>query len=114
MNNKTLIAPDPKTLPRVVTVEKLLQYNLSTQIYSITCEIPVMENCNGFTVRNLGTATAQVMGDPLATNEVKSIGGNRGEIYVGRIDLKFTSAGTQKVLVTQKYYMNVPRQNESL
>lgn len=105
---------DPKTLPRVVSIEKLLQYNLSVQVYSVTCEIPVMENCNGFTIRNIGTAVATVMGDPLAANEVKSIGGNRGEIYVGRIDLKFSGAGTNKVLVTQKYYMNVPRQNESL
>jgi len=55
-----------------------------------------------------------VQGDPLAANETKSIGGNRGEIYVGRIDLKFSGAGTTMVLVTQKYYMNIPRENESL
>jgi hypothetical protein len=105
---------DPKNLQRVVPVEKLLQYNLSIQVYSVTCEIPVMDNCNGFTVRNIGTATAILMGDALSTNEVKAVGGNRGEIYVGRIDLKFTGAGTRQVLVTQKYYMNIPRQNESL
>lgn len=105
---------DPKNLQRVVPVEKLLQYNLSTQIYSIQCEIPVMQNCNGFSVRNVGTANVVVMGDTLAPNESKSIGGNRGEIFVGRIDLKFTGAGTTLALVTQKYYMNVPRQNENL
>ena len=105
---------DANKLQRVVPVEKLLQYNLSTQIYTVTCEIPVMQNCNGFTVRNVGAATVIVMGDSLAPNESKSIGGNRGEIYVGRIDLKFTGAGQRAALVTQKYYMNVPRNNESL
>ena len=103
-----------KNIPRVVSLEKLLQYNLSTQIYSITCEVPVMDNCNGFTVRNVGTANVVIMGDTLAPNEVKSIGGNRGEIFVGRIDLKFTGAGTKLCLITQKYYMNVPRTNEGL
>lgn len=103
-----------KSLPRVVPVEKLLQYNLSVQIYSITQEVPVQENCNGFTVRNIGTTTATVMGDPLAPNEVKSIGGNRGEIYVGRIDLKFSGAGINSALVTQKCYLNVPRNNEQI
>jgi hypothetical protein len=71
-----------------------------------------MENCNGFTVRNIGTATLVVMGDALATNESKGIAGNRGEIFVGRIDIKFTGAGTRLALITQKYYMNVPRNNE--
>jgi hypothetical protein len=73
-----------------------------------------MENCNGFTVRNVGTATVSVMGDALAANESKGIAGNRGEIFVGRIDIKFTGIGTRLALVTQKYYMNVPRNNESI
>ncbi len=92
--------------------EKLLQYNLSIQIYDKNVQIPTMEMCNGFTFRNLGTATATVMGDPLAPGEVKMIGGNRGEIYVGRMDLKFSATGTRQLLVTQKFYMNVPRDNE--
>jgi hypothetical protein len=100
-----------KDLQRVVTVEKLLQYNLSVQIYQVATDVPIMEGCNGFTIRNLGTATAVVMGDPLAAGEVKQVGGNRGEIYVGRLDLKFTGVGTNAALVTQKYYMNVPRNN---
>jgi hypothetical protein len=103
-------------LPRVVAIEKLLQYNLSVQIYNADVQAPVMENCNGFTIRNLGTALVTVMGDPLSTGQVKNVGGNRGEIYVGRLDIKFTNTGaqTQSVLVTQKYYMNVPRNNEGL
>ena len=103
-----------KNMPRVVPVEKLLQYNLSTQIYNVSCELPVMENCNGFTFRNTGTATCTVMGDPLAAGEVKQVGGNRGEIYVGRLDIKFSATGTRSLVVTQKYYMNVPRINEGL
>lgn len=103
-----------KNLQRIVPVEKLLQYNLSVQIYGVNTDIPVMENCNGFTVRNIGTANVVIMGDTLAPNESKAVGGNRGEIYVGRLDLKFTGAGTTLCLVTQKYYMNIPRNNQSL
>jgi hypothetical protein len=99
--------------PKVIPIEKLLQYNLSTQVYSGAEEIPTMDFCNGFTVRNIGTANVVVMGDTLAPNESKAIGGNRGEIFVGRIDLHFTGAGTTLALVTQKYYMNVPRENQS-
>lgn len=104
----------PQELLKVITVEKLLQYNLSTQVYSVTQEVPVMENCNGFTVRNIGTSNVVIMGDTLAPQQTKAIGGNRGEIYVGRIDLKFTGAGTNLCLITQKYYMNIPRVNENL
>jgi hypothetical protein len=99
---------------KIITLEKLLQYNLSVQIYGAAVSIPVMEFCNGFTVRNVGTANVIVMGDTLAPNESKGIAGNRGEIFVGRIDLKFSGAGTTLALVTQKFYMNVPRANESL
>ena len=108
---------DQPNLQRVVPVEKLLQYNLSVQVYDTALQVPVMENCNGFTVRNVGTANVIVMGDTLAPNESKAIGGNRGEIYVGRIDLKFGNLGggrTTLALITQKYYMNVLRNNESL
>jgi hypothetical protein len=104
-------------IPKVVPIEKLLQYNLSTEVYSVPCQIPVQNFCNGFTVRNVGTATVVIMGDALAPNESKAIGGNRGEIFVGRIDLKFINTGggrTTLALVTQKYYMNVPRQNETI
>lgn len=93
---------------KIIPLEKLLQYNLSVQIYSVDVQIPVMNFCNGFTVRNVGTANVVVMGDTLAPNESKSVGGNRGEIYVGRMDLRFTGAGTRQALVTQKYYMNIP------
>ena len=103
-----------KRILRVVPVEKLLQYNMSTQIYNESLQVPTMENCNGFTVRNIGTSTLIVMGDALAANETKGFAGNRGEIFVGRIDIKFTGVGINSALVTQKYYMNVPRNNESL
>jgi hypothetical protein len=99
---------------KVLPIEKLLQYNLSVQVYNGAEAIPVMDFCNGFTVRNIGTSNLVVMGDQLAPNESKAIGGNRGEIYVGRIDLSFNGAGNNLALVTQKYYMNVPRDNEAV
>jgi hypothetical protein len=105
-----------KTEPvHVITEEKLLQYNLSVQIYNADTQLPVMEFCNGFSVRNIapaGGATVVIMGDPLIPGQVKNVGGNRGEIYVGRLDLKFTGGGVQSCLVTQKIYTNIPRENE--
>ncbi len=100
-------------LPRVVPVEKLLQYNLSVQIYNQPEQIPVMDFCNGWTARNIGTSNVIIMGDTLAPNESKAIGGNRGEIYTGRIDLNFTGVGNNLCLITQKYYMNIDRENAS-
>lgn len=104
-------------LQRVITVEKLLQYNLSVQVYSVDTQVPVMDFCNGFSVRNIAPtatgATVFVMGDPLLPGQVKNVGGNRNEIYVGRLDVKFLGAGEKQCLITQKYYMNVPREGES-
>jgi hypothetical protein len=102
-----------KELLHVVPVEKLLQYNLSTQIYNQPEQVPTMDFCNGFTVRNIGTANVVVMGDQLAPNESKAISGNRGEVFVGRIDINFNGAGTTLALVTQKYYMNIAFENDS-
>jgi hypothetical protein len=114
--NELLKHKPQDTAVRVVNLEKLLQYNLSVQVYGIDTDIPVMSFCNGFSVRNIGTCPLVIMGDPLAPGEVKNIGGNRGEIYVGRIDLRFNNTGalSQQCLVTQKYYMNIPRNNEIL
>lgn len=93
----------------VTPLEKLLIYNLSVEVYSANVEVPVLEFCNGWTVRNLGVASCTVMGDPLATGESKSIGGNRGEIFIGRIDIRF-GAGVANCVVTQKFYANIPRE----
>jgi hypothetical protein len=108
--NKSLDPVPQKVLPQ----EKLLQYNISTQVYNGPLQVPAMDFCNGFTVKNVGTATLIVMGDSLAPGEFKAFGGNRGEIFIGRIDIKFTGSGTTLALVTQKYYMNIPFANQSL
>lgn len=94
--------------------EKLLVYNLSIQEYQQNLQVDTQNFCNGFTARNIGTDIVYVMGDPLAPNEFKAIGGNRGEIFSGRIDIRFAGgAGLIKnVLVTQKYYVNIPFINE--
>jgi hypothetical protein len=98
---------------RVIPLEKLLQYNISVQVYNGTEDIPTMDFCNGFTVRNIGTSNLVVNGDQLAPNESKAIGGNRGEIFVGRIYITFNGAGNNLALITQKFYMNVPFENDS-
>jgi hypothetical protein len=102
-------------LPRFVPVEKLLQYNQSFQVYNQPTEIPVMDFCNGWTIYNGGTATVLWCGEPILPGIFKAMQGNRGEIYVGRLDLSFinTGAQTQQAYVTQKYYMNVPGENDA-
>jgi hypothetical protein len=90
-------------------MEKLLQYNLVTQIYEAALQIPMEQFCNGFTCKNIGTANVVIMGDTLAPGESKAFGGNRGEVYIGRADLKFSGAGTTAALITQKFYVNIPQ-----
>lgn len=101
-------------MEKIIQIEKLLQYNISVQVYISPQQVPVMEFCNGYTVRNTGTSNVVIQGDVLAPNESKAVGGNRGEIYVGRLDLNFAGAGNNSCLITQKYYLNIPRNGESL
>jgi hypothetical protein len=98
----------PKELLHVVPVEKLLQYNVSVQEYDRSQSVPKEPLCNGFIVRNVGTSGMTINGDALATGESKTVGGNRGEVYVGRIDISFDNAGTNLCIVTQKFYLNIP------
>lgn len=89
---------------------RLLSYNISVQTYQANKKPVVSPYCNGFTVRNGGNTALLVNGDPLAPGEFKSVGGNHGEIYIGRIDLVFRDQATQTLprvrvaVVTQKFY----------
>jgi len=67
--------------------------------------------CNGFTVVNTGATAMQVNGIPLAPpiapallGEAVSFGGNRDEIFSGRIDISFAT-GAGRCVVTQKIYL---------
>jgi hypothetical protein len=101
--------------PKVQVIEKLLQYNVQTTVISGPSQIPTVEFCNGFSIKNTGNSVVVIMDDQLAAGESKSFGGNRGEIYIGRIDLKFIAAAVPVIpridgcVITEKFYVNIPR-----
>jgi hypothetical protein len=92
-------------------MEKLLYFNYLYTTFKINGGIVVDELCNAYTVINTGTSIAYVNGVPLnagtpGTNNGESIsqGGNRGEIFKGRIDISFAT-GAGAVQVIQKIYL---------
>ena len=91
--------------------EKILSVNFSTQEYNRSVQVRVVDNCNGFTVKNRGNNLLLVNGDPLDPGESKGFMLNKEEVYGGRIDLSFRDAVPAVVprvlsaFVTQKFYM---------
>jgi hypothetical protein len=97
-----------------------LYYNSSYTQYSIPSNIVVDRLCNSYTVINIGTTVMTVNGIPLnpgvpGTNngESFSLGGNKGEIFTGRIDIGFAT-GVGLCVVIQKFYTPEIKRNDSL
>jgi hypothetical protein len=67
----------------------MLPYNTTTQEYTQMRSVVVDKLCNGVTVINKGTTLALWNGLPLDPGESMTVGGNEGEVFVGRIDLSF-------------------------
>lgn len=92
---------------------EILQYNIQGASYSQNVEIPVEKNLNSFTVINEGDGVAFINGielkpypAPALTGEGITIGGNNGEVYTGRIEIKFAAGqAAPKVIVIKKYYI---------
>lgn len=89
---------------------ELLFYNASYTQYLVDSSVVIDDFCNGWTVINIGASVMFVNGIPLnpgvaGTNngESFSVGGNRGEIFMGRIDLRFVG-GAGVCVVIQKFY----------
>jgi hypothetical protein len=92
-------------------MEQPLFYNLIPMTYAVNAKVEVDKHCNAFTVVNTGTTNMIVNGVPLAPpvapallGEAVQFGGNRGEIFIGRIDISFTT-GAGRCIVTQKIYV---------
>lgn len=85
-----------------------LRYNISTQTFTKSGRVNISETCNGWSVINLGTSNVMVNGDTLIPGESKSVGGNYGEVYIGRVDLLFQGAGLNNAVFTEKFYMDGP------
>lgn len=85
-------------------------YNTTTQEYKSLRSVNVDKLCNGFIVNNAGTTIVTLNGEPLQPGQSKTVGGNEGEIYVGRIDLAFIIPSPAPTVinnsawVTQKFY----------
>jgi hypothetical protein len=89
---------------------EFINYSTSNVLYQRQISVTVDKLCNGFSAKNAGTTIVLLNGEPLQPGESKSIGGNLGEIFVGRIDIAFllpTPAPATIVnacYVTQKTY----------
>lgn len=90
---------------------KTLFYNLIPMTYGQNTKVEVDKYCNGFSVVNIGATNMVVNGTPLAPpvapallGEAAQFGGNIGEIFIGRIDIQFTT-GAGRCIVTQKIYV---------
>lgn len=91
-------------------MEQLLAYNLSPMTYYRNQKVEVDSRCNGFTVVNVGTSNMIANGIPLAPpvapalqGEAAQFGGNRNEIFIGRIEISF-DGNAGECIVIQKIY----------
>jgi hypothetical protein len=93
----------------------LVPYFFTRAEYTVGGDVPVIKNCNGIVVVNIGTVIAFVNGFPLnprlvpgMNGESWTVGGNFGEI-VGEENLEITFGGGagSKVFVSMKYYKKI-------
>jgi hypothetical protein len=89
----------------------LLKYNTSVKKYSSAYNIQWDQYLNGFEVFNSGTTDLYLNNSLIPPGESKSIGGNYGEVYCGRLDIKFVTPSpapptvTNEMEITQKFYI---------
>lgn len=87
-------------------------YNFNGQEITQNSLIDLDPLCNGLNIINIGSSVANVNGVPLqppaageSVGDSYTIGGNKGEILQGRVNISFTGA-VGKVVVVQKFYTN--------
>jgi len=70
--------------------KELRPYTTSNQGYTQNAQIPIDRRCNGYTVLNTGN-TLLIVNAVMVIQPGASIavGGNEGEIFVGRLDIQF-------------------------
>lgn len=88
-----------------------IDYNFAVIPVTQNQPVDVDRRCNGFTAINTGTTLAILNGIPLnagvpgtSNGDSITIGGNKGELFRGRIDVAFTG-GVGSVLIIQKFYL---------
>ena len=92
--------------------ENLLQYVIIQKPQKTNGSVIIEEYANSITIINIGLTIAEVNyiplnpGTPGVNNgESVSFGGNRGEIFNGRIDIAFPVGAVGSVIVIQKCYL---------
>lgn len=94
--------------------EEMMIYDLLPQVVRGNLSVNVNPYCNSITFINQGNSfavinnTFRVYPGTIGTNsgETFSLGGNRGEIFRGRIDVAFDIAGgTNILIILQKVYI---------
>jgi hypothetical protein len=87
-------------------------YNTSTQEYTQQHSVVVEKLCNGVTVINKGNTIAMWNGLPLLPDESMAVGGNEGEVFIGRVDISFSlptpapPVPVNSAWVIQKFYVD--------
>ena len=101
---------------------KLLKYRDNEQVYTTADRIIFPPFTNGWTLKNNGNTNVVLNNaETLPPGASKSIGGNYGEIYDGRLDIRFTMptpapvTPLNKAVLTFKYYTGaIPFPNEKV
>jgi len=95
-----------------ILAEKTLFYDIVNSTYNANAHVQIDQFCNGVTVVNTGLVAVNVNGIPLAPpvapqllGEAISFGGNRNEIFYGRVDVAFAAGVGARCIVTQKVYV---------
>lgn len=90
-----------------------LHFNFVGQEYSVNTEVSVDPACNAVTFINKGTMVARINGvpinpplDPTLSGESITVGGNKGELFKGRLQITVgVGDPAPLVIVIQKYYI---------
>jgi hypothetical protein len=64
-------------------------YNITAQEYIKQRSVVIENLCNGVVIKNAGTTIVKFNGVPIQPGESFSVGGNEGEVYIGRCDISF-------------------------
>lgn len=90
------------------------KYNFTFEIYNRSIDAQRVERCNGFTATNIGAVICRVNGKLLfpsatpatALGDSRSWGGNKDEIYMGNIEVRFAAGAGALVEIEQKFYVD--------
>jgi hypothetical protein len=69
--------------------ERLLKYNTTSKVFSKAGNVPIDPRCNGFTIKNNGNTNVIWEDEAIIPGDFISVGGNRMEIFAGRVDISF-------------------------